>query len=228
MVSARILLVEDDPILAEVYSTTLSQAGYLVMRVSDGQSAIEAFHAQAPDLVLLDIGLGHGSIDGLEVCKRLRRDSEKPIVLLTSRADEADQLVGLLVGADDYLTKPISTRLLAAKVAAVLRRGSAGPAEPQPTVLGTDGLVVDREGRRVSVNGTPVELTKIQFDLLACLAENPDRVLTRDQLVRRVWGEWYGGDHLLDTHLSRLRAKVAAAGGPRVATAVRGVGYRLR
>lgn len=228
MPNARVLLVEDDPILRDLYSTALSESGYAVSTASEGQAAIEAFHAQAPDLVLLDIGLGTKSIDGLEVCRQLRRFSDRPIVLLTGRAEEADQLVGLLVGADDYLIKPISLRLLTAKVAAVLRRGRGDLAEEGPTQLGADDLLVDLESRRVTVRGTPVDLTRIQFDLLAALAENPDRVLTRDQLVERVWGEWYGDDHHLDTHLSRLRSKVSAAGGPRVASVVRGVGFRLR
>ena len=224
-----VLIVDDDPALRELYATTLTQAGYSVIEAADGQRAIDAARSGAPDLVLLDVGLGSRSIDGLEVCRRLRKESCLPIMLLTSRSEEADQLLGLFAGADDYLVKPVSLRLLPAKVATLLRRTApvgAGPAAP--ATLASDYLVIDLDGRTVSVAGTAVALTKIQFDLLAALAENPGRVLTREQLVERVWGDWFGDDHHLDVHLSRLRAKITGAGGPRVAHALRGVGFRLR
>ena len=224
-----VLIVDDDPALRELYATTLTQAGYSVIEAADGQRAIDAARSGAPDLVLLDVGLGSRSIDGLEVCRRLRKESCLPIMLLTSRSEEADQLLGLFAGADDYLVKPVSLRLLPAKVATLLRRTApvgAGPAGP--ATLASDDLVIDLDGRTVSVAGTAVALTKIQFDLLAALAENPGRVLTREQLVERVWGDWFGDDHHLDVHLSRLRAKITGAGGPRVAHALRGVGFRLR
>ena len=226
-----VLIVDDDPALRELYATTLTQAGYSVIEAADGQRAIDAARSGTPDLVLLDVGLGSRSIDGLEVCRRLRKESCLPIMLLTSRSEEADQLLGLFAGADDYLVKPVSLRLLPAKVATLLRRtapAAVGGAPAAPSTLASDDLVIDLDGRTVSVAGTAVALTKIQFDLLAALAENPGRVLTREQLVERVWGDWFGDDHHLDVHLSRLRTKITDAGGPRVARAVRGVGFRLR
>ena len=228
MTEGRVLIVEDDPNLRDLYATTLAQAGYGVLEAADGARAIEAVDASAPDLVLLDVGLGSRSIDGLEVCRRIRRVSSVPIMLLTSRAEEADQLMGLFAGADDYLVKPVSLRLLPAKVAAVLRRSAPAAATPAPATLVSDGLLIDLDARMVRVAGDEVGLTRIQFDLLAALAENPGRVLTREQLVERVWGDWFGDDHHLDVHLSRLRAKISGAGGPRIAHAVRGVGFRLR
>lgn len=224
----RVLIVDDDPDVRELYSVALSEAGFDILQAADGVGAIAAYHANSPDLVLLDIGLGAGSIDGLEVCRRLRAVTDTPIVLLTSRDEEIDQLTGLHVGADDYLTKTISLRLLTAKVAAVLRRSALGGGNNPPAALAADGLRIDLEGRTVSFDGKPVSLTRIEFDLLAALAENPGRVLTREQLVERVWGDWFGDDHHLDVHLSRLRAKVKSAGGPRLAHAVRGVGFRLK
>lgn len=228
MAGQRILIVDDYVNVRALYAAALTESGYSIIEAQDGQAAIDAYHANAPDLVLLDVGLGPGTIDGLEVCRRLRRVSDTPIVLLTGRADEVDQLMGLYVGADDYLIKPISTRLLAAKVAAVLRRGKSEAADAGPQVLGSEDLLIDLRSRTVTVHGNPVDLTKTQFDLLAALAENPSRVLTRDQLVERVWGDWFGTDHHLDVHISQLRAKVQAAGGPRVAHVVRGVGFKLR
>ncbi|HEX2858542.1 MAG TPA: response regulator transcription factor [Propionibacteriaceae bacterium] len=229
MTEGCVLIVDDDPSLRELYATTLAQAGYSVVEAADGQRAIEVARSGAPDLVLLDVGLGSRSIDGLEVCRRLRKESCVPIMLLTSRSEEADQLLGLFAGADDYLVKPVSLRLLPAKVATLLRRTAAvGGGSAMPATLASDDLVIDLDGRTVSVAGTAVALTKIQFDLLAALAENPGRVLTREQLVERVWGDWFGDDHHLDVHLSRLRAKITGAGGPRVAHALRGVGFRLR
>ncbi|QGF23073.1 response regulator transcription factor [Raineyella fluvialis] len=146
---------------------------------------------------------------------------------LTSRADDIDQLIGFSTGADDYLVKPANPRLLLARVAAVLRRTDGRRRAQEPTQVTLDGVRIDLERRSVTVNDTPVDLTRIQFDLLAVLAENPQRVLTRGQLVERVWGDWFGDDHHLDVHLSRLRQRISAAGGPRVAHAVRGVGFRF-
>ena len=224
----RVLVVDDDVNLRGLYATTLKRAGYSAVETGDGLRAVEAVYAGVADLVLLDVGLGPHSIDGLEVCRRIRRVSSVPIMLLTSRAEEADQLMGLFAGADDYLVKPVSLRLLPAKVAAILRRAApASPSAPANT-LTSDELLIDLDARTVRLAGGGVELTKIQFDLLAALAENPARVLTREQLVERVWGDRFGDDHHLDVHLSRLRSKITDAGGPRVAYAVRGVGFRLR
>lgn len=183
-------------------------------------------HAQAPDLVLLDISLGPNSIDGLEVCRRIRRDSDAPVIFLTTHGEDIDQVLGFSMGADDYLTKPVNHRILLARIAAVLRRQEGGRAS-EPTSFARDDIQVDLIARSVTVKGNPVDLTRIQFDLLAALAEQPQRVLTREQLVERVWGGWFGTDHHLDVHLSRLRQRISKAGGPRIAHAVRGVGFRF-
>lgn len=222
-----VLVVEDDADLRELMTVTLTNSGYRTVEAADGNSALERFHATAPQLVLLDIALGSRSIDGLEVCRRIRRDSDVPIVFLTTHSDDIDQIVGFSLGADDYLTKPVNHRLLIARLAAILRRTSATSRTTQPTKLTVQGVAVDLVARQVTVGETPVELTRIQFDLLVALAEEPKRVITRAQLVERVWGEWYGADHHLDVHLSRLRQRIIEAGGPRLAHAVRGVGYRF-
>lgn len=222
-----VLVVEDDPDLRELMSVTLASAGYRSLEAASGEVALEYFHAHAPDLVLLDISLGPNAIDGLEVCRRIRRHSDVPVVFLTTHDEDIDQIIGFSTGADDYLTKPVNTRLLLARLAAILRRSQGDQRSIERTVLSHAGLEVDLQARSVSVNGAPLDLTRIQFDLLAALMEQPSRVLTRAQLVERVWGDWFGNDHHLDVHISRLRQRVADAGGPRIAHAVRGVGFRF-
>lgn len=219
-----VLVVEDDPELRELYDLTLSQAGFRVFTAPDGQRGLESFETHAPSLILLDLGLGPDSIDGMEVCRRVRTAGGTPVIMLTGRADEADQLLGLHLGADDYLVKPISPRLLIARVEAVLRRTSR-PGSPTGEVS-EDGVRLDRVARTVHVHGAPVDLTRIQFDLLAALAEQPDRVITREELIQRVWGDDEDAEHRLDVHLSRLRSRITASGGPRIARVVRGVGFR--
>lgn len=221
------MIVEDDADLRELVAVTLASSGYRTVAVADGESAVEQFHAKAPDLVLLDISLGNASIDGLEVCRRLRRDSDAPIIFLTTHGEDIDQIIGFSTGADDYLTKPVNHRILLARIAAILRRRDAGARDAGPTTLTHEAMTIDLASRTVSIDDRPVDLTRIQFDLLASLAEQPRRVLTREQLVDRVWGGWYGTDHHLDVHLSRLRQRITQAGGPRVAHSVRGVGFRF-
>ena len=172
---------------------------------------------------MLDIGLG--SMDGLEVCRQLRSVGTTPIVFLTSRAEEVDQLVGFAAGADDYVTKPFSPRLLVARVGSVLRRGSG--AEEERTRFEVGPLTIDAESRVATADGVELDLTRTEFDLLTILMENPRRVVTRDMLLERVWGSWYGDDHVVEVHMSRLRSKVKAASGLRIGVAVRGVGYKL-
>jgi DNA-binding response OmpR family regulator len=164
-------------------------------------------------------------MDGLEVCRALRSHGSTPIVFLTARADELDELVGFAVGADDYVTKPFAPRLLLARVSSVLRRARSEPEDR--TVFETGPLRVDLEARTATVDGTTLQLTRTEFDLLAALIENPKRVVPRETLLERVWGDWYGGDHVVEVHLSRLRSKVRKAAGVTVGVAVRGVGYRL-
>lgn len=222
-----ILVVEDDPDLRELMTVTLTNSGHRTVEAADGDSALQKFHAHAPNLVLLDISLGAHTIDGLEVCRRIRKDSDVPVIFLTTHDEDIDQIIGFSAGADDYLAKPVNHRLLLARISAVLRRQDGTGRTAEPTKLGQQGVDIDLSARTVSVNDELVDLTRIQFDLLAALAENPTRVLTREQLVERVWGDWYGNDHHLDVHLSRLRQRITASEGPRVAHAVRGVGFRF-
>lgn len=227
MAQSLILIVEDDKDLRDLMTIALNGAGYRTITAATGEAALDLYHAQAPNLVVLDVNLGPKSIDGFEVCRRIRRHSDTPIMFLTTQSDEIDQLIGLTSGADNYVAKPISPRLLLAHVTALLRRAETEQRVAEPSQLELDGVDIDLEARTVRVGGQNVDLTKIQFDLLAALAENPKRVLTREQLVERVWGDWYGDDHHLDVHLSRLRQRITEAGGPRVGHSVRGVGFRF-
>jgi DNA-binding response OmpR family regulator len=222
-VSSTILVIDDDPDLRELVDVTLRSASYRVVEAADGPSGIAAYHAHQPDLVVLDIGLG--DMDGLEVCRALRAHGSTPIVFLTARADELDELVGFAVGADDYVTKPFAPRLLLARVSSVLRRARTEPEDR--TVFETGPIRVDVDARTATADGTTLQLTRTEFDLLAALVENPKRVIPREALLERVWGDWYGGDHVVEVHLSRLRSKVRKAAGVTVGVAVRGVGYRL-
>ena len=221
--TARVLVVDDDDDLRALVALTLREAGYLVVEAADGPQALEAYHSQYLDLVVLDIGLGR--MDGFEVCRRLRSLGEVPIVFLTSRAEEVDQLVGLAAGGDDYIIKPFSPRVLAARVANVLRRTGRDVADCPTYEAG--GLRLDLNGRNCEYDGQAIHLTRTEFEILACLMEDPRRVVTRDALIKSVWGPWYGDQHLVESHISRLRKKVLDAGGPWVGQAVRGVGYKL-
>jgi len=221
--SDTVLVIDDDDDLRALVALALTESGYKVVQAPDGPQGIAAFHAHRPDLTVLDIGLG--AMDGLEVCRQLRAVSASPIVFLTSRAEEVDQLVGFAAGADDYVTKPFSPKLLVARVGTVLRRAAGTPEESTRFEVGP--LMIDTEERVATVNGVELDLTRTEFDLLAQLMENPRRVVTRDMLLERVWGSWYGDDHVVEVHMSRLRTKVKAAGDLRIGIAVRGVGYKL-
>ena len=221
--SETVLVIDDDSDLRALVTLALTESGYRVVEAADGPTGISQYHGHQPDLVVLDIGLG--SMDGLEVCRQLRAVGTTPIVFLTSRAEEVDQLVGFAAGADDYVTKPFSPRLLVARVGSVLRRGSG--AEEERTRFEVGPLTIDAESRVATADGVELDLTRTEFDLLATLMENPRRVVTRDMLLERVWGSWYGDDHVVEVHMSRLRSKVKAASGLRIGVAVRGVGYKL-
>jgi DNA-binding response OmpR family regulator len=220
---AKILVVEDNPEISYLIELALEDARLEVRAVGDGDHALAAAHDWAPDVVLLDLSIP--GPDGVEVCRRLRRFSNAYVLMLTGRAEEVDKLIGLSVGADDYLTKPFSPRELLARVQAMLRRprdlvGEADAAEPGPVEM-------DLEAREVRVAGEVVVLTKIEFDLLAALMENARQVHTRDQLRERVWGgSWLADDHAVDVHMSNLRRKLSATGEAGMITTVRGVGYR--
>jgi DNA-binding response OmpR family regulator len=218
-----VLAIDDDPDVRDLVSLALREAGYRVVTAEDGPAGIAAYHAHQPSLIVLDIGLG--AMDGLEVCRQLRAVGSTPIIFVTSRSDEVDQLVGFAAGADDYLTKPFSPKLLIARVGTVLRRSSGS--EPEKTTFEAGPISVDTETRIADVNGVELDLTRTEFDLLVMLVDNPRRVVNRQAMLENVWGSWYGDDHVVEVHMSRLRTKVKAAGGPRIGIAVRGVGYKL-
>jgi DNA-binding response OmpR family regulator len=223
---ARALVVDDAPEFRELVGTLLKRAGFVVELAADGAAAIAAARAFEPDVVVLDLGLP--GTDGVEVCRQLRTFSDAYVVMLTGREDEVDKLIGLSVGADDYVTKPFSARELVARIRAMLRRPrSAAPAPPPVRRVGA--LEIDTAAREVKVGGAVVELTRIEFDLLAALSERPRVTLTREQLLERVWGPgWFGDDHVVDVHVSKLRQKLGDdARRPRHLRTVRGVGYRL-
>jgi DNA-binding response OmpR family regulator len=216
----RVLLVEDDDTIAEPLLKGLGRADIDVVRVRTGRDALDA---PEPDLVLLDLGLP--DIDGYEVCRAMRARSSVPIIVLTARGEEVDRVIGLELGADDYMVKPFGFRELVARIRAVTRR--AGPAaEPRPAPVRVDGLEIDVRRHRVTVDGVAVELTRKEFDLLAVLAEDPGAVRTRGELLDRVWDpHWYGPTKTLDVHVASLRRKL---GDSSWIETVRGVGYRLR
>ena len=225
----KALVVDDAPDMRELVAVVLRQEGFVVEAAADGASAIASARSFAPDVVVLDLGLP--GVDGVEVCRELRTFSDAYVVMLTGRLDEVDKLIGLSVGADDYVTKPFSARELVARIRAMLRRPRTGTlmAARSRRVLRVGELEVDLDAREVHLAGGVVELTRVEFDLLVALAERPRVALTREQLLARVWGpNWYGDDHLVDVHVSKLRQKLGEdAQAPRYVRTVRGVGYRL-
>jgi two-component system, OmpR family, response regulator MtrA len=223
-VDARILLVEDDPSIREITAIGLRTAGFDVDVAADGKAGLDRFHAAAYDLVLLDVMLPR--LDGLEVCRAIRRVSTVPVVMLTARADTIDVVVGLEAGADDYVKKPFEVPELVARVRAAIRRAGREAGEPETLRLGS--LAIDLAGRTVSREGRDIALTRTEFDLLVELARNPGRVLTRDVLLDRIWGYDYLGDsRLVDVAIQRLRAKVEVdPAAPELLQTVRGAGYK--
>lgn len=222
--SETILVIDDQQDIRALLGFALKEAGYRVVEADSGPAGIEAYHAHQPDLILLDIGLG--SMDGLEVCRQLRAFTAAPIIFLTSRADEVDQLVGFAAGGDDYVTKPFSPKVVLARVSSLLRRQQRGTSE-EKTRYEVGPLSLDVDTRVAKLNGEAIHLTRTEFDLLTAMMESPDRVCTREMLLQRVWGEWYGDSHVVEVHMSRLRNKITAAGGPKIGVVVRGVGWRL-
>lgn len=225
---AKILVVEDEPSLVDALTYSLADEGHDVASVTDGNDALAAIQRERPDLVLLDLMLP--GLAGTEVCRQVRATSAVPIIILTAKDGEVDRVVGLELGADDYVTKPFSMRELTARVHAVLRRGSQ-PAhvEADAAPLEVAGVRLDPDRYEVTVNGRPVELPPKEFALLQLLLHNAGRVLTREVLIDRVWGADYVGDtKTLDVHIKRLRHRVERdPHHPEVITTVRGVGYKV-
>ena len=226
----RVLVVDDEPVLVDTIRYNLRREGYDVQVATDGNEALKLAQAASPDLVVLDLMLP--GMDGLEVCRQLRRESTVPIVMLTAKDDEVDKIVGLEVGADDYMTKPFSMRELLARVRAMLRRSrmqQQTPAADAAQPVRSDDLEADPLQRRLTLRGTVLQLKPKEFDLLVYLMQQRGRVLTRDQLLEKVWGYTFGGDtRTVDVHIRWLREKIEEnPGSPRRLETVRGVGYRF-
>jgi DNA-binding response OmpR family regulator len=220
-----VLVVDDEIALAGVVAGYLEREGFQVVQAHDGPTAVELAESLRPDLIVLDVMLP--GFDGVEVCRRIRQFTDAYVIMLTARDEEVDKIVGLSVGADDYLVKPFSPRELIARVQAMLRRPRSTPASPAVSTLGD--LVLDEESRTVTVAGNPVQLTRTEFDLLATMAARPRLAFSRRQLIDEVWGsDWYGDEHLVDVHIGHLRRKLGDdAVEPRYVRTVRGVGYGL-
>ena len=224
----RVLVVEDDPTVSEVVRRYLEREGFVVDAVHDGAVALERALADPPELVVLDVMIP--SVDGFEVCRRLRAAAPVPVIMLTARGEEADRIVGLELGADDYVSKPFSPRELTARVKAVLRR-AAGPlaaSTAEPPVLAAGALEADTVAHEVRVEGQLVALTAREFDVLVHLMRHPRRAFRREQLLEQVWGFSHGDTSTVTVHVRRLREKVEAdPAQPRHICTVWGVGYRF-
>ena len=222
------LVVEDEDAIAEAVRARLQSEGYDVVVAADGPEAIRVHGDRRPDLVVLDLMLP--GMDGLEVCRRIQRDGWTPVLMLTAKTEEADKVAGFAVGADDYLTKPFSLRELVARVDAILRRRArieqAVDAEP----IERAGLSIDAKRRRVTVDDAEVQLTPLEFEILLTLAREPGVVLSRDQLMDRIWGyRDHAGGRVVDSHVARLRRKIGEDGNdPRFIRTVHGVGYAFK
>ena len=228
----RVLVVDDEAAIRDLVGSYLRNEGFEVDEAVDGEAALTRFAQRPPDLVVLDLRLP--GLGGLDVLREIRRTSSVYVIVLTARADEADKLIGLELGADDYVTKPFSPRELVARVRAVLRRrrdddtADASTDATADEVTRLDGLTIDLGRHEVRVDDEPVDLTSLEFQLLATLAEAPGRVFTRRQLIERVWGwDFYGDERLVDVHIGNVRKALGdAADAPRFIGTVRGVGYK--
>ena len=224
----RALVVDDEPSLTRVVAGYLEHEGFVVTTAADGEQALASARSDPPDVVVLDLMLP--GIDGIEVCRQLRTFTDAYVIMLTARSEEVDTLIGLSVGADDYMTKPFSPRELTARIRGLLRRprmSTQTGRDPQVRTIGD--LSLDTQSREVHLRQDPVELTRTEFDLLDALTERPKLAYTRRQLIERVWGpDWVGDEHLVDIHIAHIRRKLADdAATPRFVMTIRGVGYRM-
>lgn len=220
-----VLVVDDNEDIRDFVRISLEEEGYRIIEAVDGEGALLSFRNESPDLVLLDIGIGLP--DGFEVCRIIRTASFVPIIMLTNRSHEVDEAMCLAAGADDYIRKPVSPRILALRIANQLRRSNGGN-NPEVSLLQAGELTLDILSHELRVGEVLVPLTKTEFDFIELLMREPRRVFTRDQVISAIGGSVeYSSDHLLDTHASRLRIKIKGAGGPKAIAAVRAVGYRL-
>jgi DNA-binding response OmpR family regulator len=224
----RILVVDDEPHIVELVRYNLAQEGFEVSVAYDGHDAIEKAKKDAPDLVILDLMLPY--VDGFEVCRHIRKESSVPILMLTAKHGEQERVVGLELGADDYVTKPFSPRELVARVRAILRRTAREAQRPSPVPVGVGGLVLDPGTHEVRLDGRMIDLTTKEFDLLQLLLSHPNRVFTRDFLLEHIWGyDYFGSTRTVDMHISRLREKIEDdPNTPTYIMTVRGVGYKLK
>jgi DNA-binding response OmpR family regulator len=228
-VSGQVLLVEDDDAIAAFVTTALEREGYAVVRMRTGEEALSHIRGSAPNLVLLDLMLP-GDMDGLQVCREIRSgDTYIPVIIVTAKDEDVDKIVGLEVGADDYITKPFNTRELLARVRAVFRLASSGKETHPRERLSIGPMEIDLAGREVQMEGRPVPLTPKEFDLLVTLARNRGRVLGRETLLQKVWGYDYLGDsRTVDVHMQRLRGKLEPdPRHPRYLLTVHSIGYKF-
>ena len=223
----RALVVDDEPSLIRAVAGYLEHDGFVVATAADGEQALAAARRDPPDIVVLDLMLP--GIDGIEVCRQLRTFSDAYVIMLTARSEELDTLIGLSVGADDYMTKPFSPRELTARIRSLLRRPRTAPEAGEQHVRTIADLSLDTQSRQVHLGQTQVKLTRTEFDLLETLTERPKVAYTRRQLIEHVWGpDWFGDEHLVDIHIAHIRAKLGDdAVTPRFILTLRGVGYRM-
>ena len=223
----RVLIVEDESSFSEALSFLLSKEGFDVSVAETGRAALEIFKAESFDLILLDLMIPE--VSGIEVCRAIRTTSSVPIIMLTAKDSEIDKVVGLELGADDYVTKPYSSRELVARIKAVLRRGAGDELPNESGILAIGNIRMDIERHSVTVNGSPIALPLKEFELLEFLMRNQGRVLTRGQLIDRVWGDdYYGDTKTLDVHVKRLRSKIEVdPANPVFIQTIRGLGYKF-
>ena len=223
----KVLVIDDEANVCELISLYFDKAGYEVFCASNGSEGLEKARQERPDIVILDLMLP--GMDGLDVCKEIRKTSNVPIIMLTARVDEVDRVLGLEIGADDYVTKPFSPRELLARVKAVLRRAAYEPESDEQQVLSLPRLSISRVSRDVTIGDRQVELTPKEFDLLWFLAANRNKVFTREQLLEQVWAyqEFYGDERTVDQHIKRLRRKIEIPGSTCRITTIWGVGYKF-